>query len=105
MNTEFGDPLLEEFIREEISFLREYSVKGNNNPQFLALMNKKIERLTEINNGIYFFKHAEAWLYVEYQIQRIEALDKSIRGHRIEFNVDKSSGLPSLITIPPDFLL
>jgi hypothetical protein len=104
MSIEYGDYELEDFILCEINSIREYSSRPDFNPKVLEIMNKKIERLTEINNGIYRFKFADAWAFTEYHMKRMEAMNGRISGHQIDFNVDYKTGNFSKIIIPEELL-
>lgn len=104
MSIIMGDPYLEALILKKIKNLEEYSLKPNANQFFMDSMNEFLSELTEINNEIYQFKHPEAWLFVEYQMNRISKLDRNACGFKIDINVDLSTGLPSLITVPSQYL-
>jgi hypothetical protein len=104
MSIEYGDLELEDFILDEIDSIREYSSRPDFNPRTLEIMNRKIERLTEINNGIYRFRFPDAWAFAEYQMKRMEEMNGRINGHLIDFNVDYRTGNFSKIIIPEELL-
>lgn len=104
MSIEYGDPELEDFILSEIESIREYSSRPDFNPHILEIMNRKIQRLTEINNGIYRLRFSDAWAFTEYQMKRMEETSGRISGHLIDFNVDYRTGNFSRIIIPEELL-
>lgn len=104
MSMEYGNLDLEDFIEREIKSLHDYISKGNVNPQYIEMKNKKISELTEINNGIYLFKHSHIWEWVEASMENLETRNPYLVGHLIEFNVDYSKWNWSKIRVPDELL-
>ncbi len=94
-----GCPALEDFISEEIRNLSAYSKRENVNQKYIDYENKRLAKLSRINNDIILPKYPEIWLNSESQIRLLLEKDGSLKSFLIFINMDYEKGKNGIIYI------